>query len=223
MWTSANRRTRCADRCPVGAEARRERGGRVPSGAACPRGAGSLTTRGRPRASVASRHAAEAADHSLHARLTEVSRADPSRRREQPTTGPCSVDESVVSLRRCQRIDTRSFHGLCSPPRSTRRPLQPGPCRERADTRAEARAPTMRGRLLRPTRAPLGSLRRLPLATPRRSGASETSPGAEADPERRAFSARRPRPGSAPRLPRSGRSRPGEQGGVAGVCPEARS
>jgi hypothetical protein len=37
---------------------------------------------------------------------------------EQPITRHCSVDESVVPHRRCQRDDTRSFHGLCSPPRS---------------------------------------------------------------------------------------------------------
>jgi hypothetical protein len=32
----------------------------------------------------------------------------------QPTSRRCSADESVVSHRRCQRRDTRSFHGLCS-------------------------------------------------------------------------------------------------------------
>jgi hypothetical protein len=37
----------------------------------------------------------------------------------QPTTRPCSADESVVPHRRCQRRDTRSFHGLCSNSRST--------------------------------------------------------------------------------------------------------
>jgi hypothetical protein len=36
----------------------------------------------------------------------------------QPTSRRCSADESVVPHRRCQRRDTRSFHGLCSSPRS---------------------------------------------------------------------------------------------------------
>jgi hypothetical protein len=79
------------------------------------------------------------------------------------------------------------------------------------------------GSAVKPTIAPLGSLQRLPPARRRRSGGDGTSPGAEADRERRAFSARRPRPGSVPTPPRSGRSRPGEWGGVAGVCPETRS
>lgn len=37
---------------------------------------------------------------------------------ERPTSRPFSTDESVVSLRRCRRGATRSFHGLWSPPRS---------------------------------------------------------------------------------------------------------
>jgi hypothetical protein len=37
---------------------------------------------------------------------------------EQPTSRLCSADESVVTSCRCQRPVTRSFHGLCSPPRS---------------------------------------------------------------------------------------------------------
>jgi len=59
---------------------------------------------------------------------------------EQPIPGPCSVDESVVPRRRCQRYDTRSFHGLCSPPRSNALrsdPTVPGR-RETAERRAEA-------------------------------------------------------------------------------------
>jgi hypothetical protein len=32
---------------------------------------------------------------------------------KRPTSRPCSADESVASHRRCQRGDTRSFHGFC--------------------------------------------------------------------------------------------------------------
>jgi hypothetical protein len=150
-----------------------------------------------PESARASRPAAEAADTPRGARTTEVIRADPSRRRERPTTGPCSADESVVSIRRCQRPDTRSFHGLCSPPRSTRTPHQPGVACPSERTRHEVAAPSAPVRLSRPTRAPLGSLRGLPPgAPPKRVARAE--PGAEADRERRAFSARRPRPGTAP-------------------------
>jgi hypothetical protein len=45
---------------------------------------------------------------------------DLSRRREQPTSRLCSADESVAPLHRCQRSDTRSFHGLGSSPRSSK-------------------------------------------------------------------------------------------------------
>jgi hypothetical protein len=60
---------------------------------------------------------------------------------EQPITGPCSVDESVVSHHRCQRDDTRSFHGLCFPFKVQRAPLRSDrtwPARDRR-CRAEAR------------------------------------------------------------------------------------
>lgn len=42
---------------------------------------------------------------------------------EQPTSGRCSVDESVATHRRCQRRVARSSHGLCSPSRSFHHPL----------------------------------------------------------------------------------------------------
>jgi hypothetical protein len=68
--------------------------------------------------------------------------------------------------RRCQRVDTRSFHGLCSPPRSTCTPLQPGPCQDRqTPTGRSPLTPSVQDRFLRPMRAPLGSLPRLPLET----------------------------------------------------------
>ena len=38
---------------------------------------------------------------------------------EWPTSRPCSADESVATLRRFQRWIALSFHGLCSPPRSS--------------------------------------------------------------------------------------------------------
>jgi len=53
---------------------------------------------------------------------------------EQPTTGLCSVDESVATHRRCQRRVARSSHGLCSPSRSSvirSRPVNRGARRPR--------------------------------------------------------------------------------------------
>jgi hypothetical protein len=47
-----------------------------------------------------------------------VRREGSSKSAKQPPSRLCSANESVVSHRRCQRDDTRSFHGLCSPPRS---------------------------------------------------------------------------------------------------------
>jgi len=90
-------------------------------------------TREHPRVPRAPSDGRDRQTTALHARHAEASRADSSRRRERPTSGPCSVDESVVLRRRCRRTNTRSFHGLCSPPRSTRAPLHarsmPGPGR----------------------------------------------------------------------------------------------
>jgi hypothetical protein len=163
----------------------------------CPTDPEESGTTPTPEGARASRPATEAADTPQGAQTTEVIRADPSRRRERPTTGPCSADESVVSFRRCQRPDTRSFHGLCSPPRSTRTPHQPGVSCPGGRTRHEAAAPSAPVRLSRPTRTPLGSLRRLPPGAPPK-WIARAEPGAEADRERRAFSARRPRPGTAP-------------------------
>jgi hypothetical protein len=48
---------------------------------------------------------------------------------KRPTSRPCSADESVASHRRCQRGDTRSFHGFC--------PLQ-GPRRAAPERRCRA-------------------------------------------------------------------------------------
>jgi hypothetical protein len=39
--------------------------------------------------------------------------------REQSASGPCSTGESVAFPRRCQRRNALSFHGLCSPSRSS--------------------------------------------------------------------------------------------------------
>jgi hypothetical protein len=59
---------------------------------------------------------------------------------ERPTSRPCSVDESVAAQRRFQRRAARSFHGLCSPSRSERAPLQPGPAGKPASAGEPARA-----------------------------------------------------------------------------------
>jgi hypothetical protein len=47
-----------------------------------------------------------------------VRREGSSKSAKRPPSRLCSANESVVSCRRCQRDDTRSFHGLCTPPRS---------------------------------------------------------------------------------------------------------
>jgi len=52
---------------------------------------------------------------------------------EQPTSRPCSADESVAPTCRCQQAAARSFHGLCSPPRfllSLAAPRPPSRCRQ---------------------------------------------------------------------------------------------
>lgn len=179
-------------------------------------------TREHPRAPRAPSDGRDRQTTALHARHAEASRADSSRRRERPTSGPCSVDESVVLRRRCRRTNTRSFHGLCSPPRSTRAPLQPGPCRDRADTAGRGPGARDADRGLRPVRHRWDPSDDCPSLGPREA-VSETSPGAEADQERRAFSARRPRPGCVPRTLGAAEAVLEKRGGVAGVCPEARS
>lgn len=47
---------------------------------------------------------------------------------EQPTSRHCSTDESVVTNRRCQRLNTRSFHGLCFLYKVFHSPPSPEPC-----------------------------------------------------------------------------------------------
>jgi hypothetical protein len=111
---------------------------------------------------------------------------------KRPTTRPCSAYESVVSRRRCQRDDTRSFHGLCSPPRSFNSrssPTMPSrrlPPPNRGPRRLPGRWPTRRTAL---TSGPLGSLRRFTRAGSRpKPVAGEALRGAEAKSERAAFS-----------------------------------
>jgi len=169
-------------------------------------------------------------DHSLHARITEVTRADPSRRREQPTSGLYSVDESVVSIAVASESTPDPSMGFVplQGPLALRSSLVHARTGERR--RAEARDALDAGPVFEadastvgipPTIAPRNLRRPHPrVETMQRN---ETSPGAEADSERRAFSARRPKPGTAPRIPWCGRSRPRERGSVAGVYPEARS
>lgn len=156
-------------------------------------------------------------------------RADPSRRRERPTSRPCSVDESVVSPSRCRRGDTRSFHGLCSPPRCSSRPLQPGrmPVQEPDGAVAPRRPVSLAAGRIRPPRAPLTSLPRFPpAALPERLESRRSSRGASPGPK--------PSPSAAPfqrgvrslgprSQPSRGRSRRGAGSSVAGVCPEAKS
>jgi hypothetical protein len=115
-------------------------------------------TREHPRVPRAPSDGRDRQTTALHARHAEAYRADSSRRRERPTSGPCSVDESVVLRRRCRRTNTRSFHGLCSPPRSTRAPLHarsmPGPGRHRGPKPGRPRC----GPGVEAGAAPLGSL-----------------------------------------------------------------
>jgi len=145
--------------------------GRVPDGAACPPSAERGTSRAIPESILREPvRRPKPRTTPWHARFTEVSRADSSRRRERPTTRPCSVDESVVSHHRCRRFDTRSFHGLCSPPRSTRVPLQPGPCRDRADIDGPKPATPSAQAAVEAELTPMGSLRRLPLVRPTEVG-----------------------------------------------------
>jgi len=88
---------------------------------------------------------------------------------------------------RCRYLDTRSFHGLCSSPRSLALRTSPTECRGRASTaRPKPRGTRVAGRRVRPTQASLGSLRRLPLV-PRREAGTEADPVAEAAFERPPF------------------------------------
>jgi hypothetical protein len=114
-----------ADRHHGATEATRAESGRSRVGRHAHPAPGARLRGRRPKASSPNRPAAETAD--------DPGTLEPPKRHERtsrdlakrPTAGPCSADESVVSSRRCRRCDTRSFHGLCSPPRSTRRPHQP--------------------------------------------------------------------------------------------------
>jgi len=167
---------------------------------------------------------AEAANHSL---ARPVHRGEPS----GPFETTRAADYKALLRRRVRGVASplpairhpilpwalfpSKVHSRSAPARS-----MPGPGRHR---RAEARDALGARRLLRPSEHRWDPSDDCPSWAPPRWG-DETSPGAEADHERRAFSARRPRPGTAPCDPRSGRSRFLEkQGSVAGVCPEARS
>jgi hypothetical protein len=122
-----------------------------------------------------------------------VRREGSSKSAKRPTSRPCSANESVVSCRRCQRNDTRSFHGLCSPPRSLKSRSSPAmpnrrlPPPNRGPRKLPGRWPTRRAAL---TSWPLGSLQRFTRAGSRpKPVAGETQRGAEAESARAAFSA----------------------------------
>jgi hypothetical protein len=132
-----------------------------------------------PGGATVGRHAAETADHSPTRPVTEVSRADPTRRRERPTSGPCSVERvrSVAPPLPAIRhpilpwaLFPSKVHSRSAPARS-----MPGGGR-RPGPKPET--PSAQDRRLRPIRAPLGSLRRLPLARhPPKRGATRRARG----------------------------------------------
>jgi hypothetical protein len=198
--------------------------GQIPSWVATQPDARESRHRGAaPGGAVASRPSAEAADWSARDRSAEARRSDLSRRRERPTSRPCSADESVVSLRRCQRRDTRSFHGLCSPPRSLSLRTSPSmPCPGGAQRTRGPRRPRRTTGVYAGARRwnPSGDC---PPPPPPKRCVRGTPRRAEARPERRAFSARRPKPMVRAPPPRCGRSRLRERSSAAGVCPEDRS
>jgi hypothetical protein len=212
---------RARGRVRDGAEAQTRRGGGAPSGRHGPQGGEGQATRPAPKRRWMP-SGGRSRGHPPRARITEVSRADPSRRREQPTSRRCSVDESVVSRRRCRRDDTRSFHGLGSPPRSARAPHQPRrmpcggkrtrpkPSGSRCRAGCEAGASTAG---IPPTIAP---------RAPAGAGDQGRTGGRSRIRAPRLFSEASGARDRAPR-PRCGRSRPGVRCSVAGVCPEARS
>lgn len=84
---------------PTAPKRRLRASGRVPGEAACLHGAKRQTSRAMPESILRE----PSSDRSRKTtpctpEITEVTRADPSRRREQPTSGLYSVDESVVSI-----------------------------------------------------------------------------------------------------------------------------
>jgi hypothetical protein len=110
-----------------------------------------------------------------------------------PTSPSCRT-------RRCQRNDTRSFHGLWSPSRLLRIPLRSGRARPRETASSEPRFDIRGARARRPSAAnrfkptcnrdPFSGCPPLPC----RSAALGRRRGAEAESNRRAFSARPPDP-----------------------------
>jgi hypothetical protein len=144
---------------------------------------------------------------------TEVGRR-PARRNltEQPTSRRCSADESVVTIRRCQRSVTRSFHGLCGPLQG---PARSAPARRCLTRRCPRVEPKPGVRVPRPSTVaanrrgvgPLGSLRRFTLHASRRGGGATGGEGGRSRiPLRRLFSAGVGAPCRAPSHSR-GRSR----------------
>jgi hypothetical protein len=134
-WTPANRRPACADRY------RRQRRSVACSERSSP-GRGGMPARRKEAdfTSDAREHPSRAVerpkpqDHSLHARSHRGDSSGPFET-TRAANFMALLRRRVRSVyRRCQRVDTRSFHGLCSPPRSTRAPLQPGPCQDRRAT-----------------------------------------------------------------------------------------
>jgi hypothetical protein len=211
VQASANRCAARADRPADSAEApKNERSSPGRSGMPARR-IRRWATREHPRVPRAPSDGRDRQTTALHARHAEASRADSSRRRERPTSGPCSVDESVVLRRRCRRTNTRSFHGLCSPPRSTRAPLHarsmPGPGRHRGPKPGRPRC----GPGVEAGAAPLGSLWRLPLASPAEARRARRARGPKPTTIDAPFQRAVRGPGRSPH-PRSGRSRPGEAG-----------
>jgi hypothetical protein len=101
----------------------------------------------RPKARSPSRPAAETAGRPRHARTAGAARADLSRTVRSGRLQGLAPPTSPLCLRlRCRSRDTRSFHGLCSSPRSTRAPHQPGrmPGPGRRRTAEAARHPRRR-------------------------------------------------------------------------------
>lgn len=174
-------------------------------------------TNRRPEAPIASRPPAETGDHSPHARTavptrepTDTVRADPSR-----TTRAADFKALLRRRVRCVRWPLPTTRHPILPwalfPSKVSYPPPPQPDRMPGLGRAPGRSPRWPApspRRPKPTRSrqPLSIPPAIPPehraeALPRRVGgwSGRAVPGAEADRERRAFSAVRPQPGSAPR------------------------
>ena len=104
-----------------------------------------------------------------------------------------------MSLRRCQRCDIRSFHGLCFPSKASRVPLQgramPSSTSLAVPKRCVAPA-ALRSMASQVRCATAGIPPAILPRRPRRSGADGPVPGAEAESERHTFSVGRPEPGT---------------------------